>query len=321
MSAGTPALAAESNTRLLPSTFTRHVVASSREGWISQARWTTTSAPSNREARSASTTSARRQLVFSKRISGTRRATPRTSVTCSSSANRASRLVPTLPLAPVTTIRTVIGGLAVQLVTLGPLDRLGLGVRAGMRLARARRARAGGTPLLAALRGYQRVGALVERVGPLGGIGIARRLAEGAVRLGRALGHGALLFLTPAVGVAVVLGHGTSFLVTLRRSPAGDRRARAQGATRGAGGRKPSSETKRRGDAPKGAEVGAITQHEHVGRLPHGGLDRLLEHARARLELFPVHRAALGVDAHPAAAGTDHSRGARALFVEQRLDA
>src|SRR5207248_1747686 len=179
-------------------------------------------------------------------------------------------------------------GLGIYLFALWALDWLGLGVLAGVRRARARRARAGGTRLLAALRGNERVGALVERVGPLGGIGIARRLAEGTVRLGRALGHGALLFLTPAVGVAVVLGHGTSFLVTLRRSPAGDRRARAQGATRGAGGRKPSSETKRRGDAPKGAEVGAITQHEHVGRLPHGGLDRLLEHARARLELFPV---------------------------------
>jgi len=46
-----------------------------------------------------------------------------------------------------------------------------------MRLARARRTGAGGAQLLAALGGHERVGALVERVGPLGGIGIASRLA------------------------------------------------------------------------------------------------------------------------------------------------
>src|SRR5436190_16515397 len=86
-----------------------------------------------------------------------------------------------------------------------------------MRLARARRTGAGGAQLLAALGGHERVGALVERVGPLGGIGIASRLAEGAVRRRRALGDGTFLVLTPAVGVALVLGHGTSFLLALRR--------------------------------------------------------------------------------------------------------
>src|SRR5437764_12930478 len=95
--------------------------------------------------------------------------------------------------------------------------------------------------------------------------------------------------------------------------------ARASRAARA--GENRSSKTKRRGDASEGAEVGAIAQHEHVGRLPHGGLDGLLEHARARFELFPVHRAALGVDAHPAAARADPTRSAHAPLVEERLDA
>src|SRR4029453_6593729 len=75
------------------------------EGWISQARWTATSAPWTWPARSSPATSAAAQVVLSTSMPGGRRASPSTEVTARSPARAASTLVPTFPLAPVTTTR------------------------------------------------------------------------------------------------------------------------------------------------------------------------------------------------------------------------
>ena len=102
---GAGAAAAAWNTRRLPSTFTRQVACRSRPGWISQARCTTASAPANTCSRGARATSAALHSTLGKRMPGMRRATPTTLSTAGSSASALSTLVPTLPLAPVTTTR------------------------------------------------------------------------------------------------------------------------------------------------------------------------------------------------------------------------
>src|SRR4051812_41824053 len=103
--AGTPALPAALNTRALPSTFVARVTSSLREGWISQARWTTASAPENRGSRAPRVMSAAAQSVLAKLIDGSRRATPSTESTAGSCASACSTLVPTFPVAPTTTTR------------------------------------------------------------------------------------------------------------------------------------------------------------------------------------------------------------------------
>jgi len=102
--------------------------------------------------------------------------------------------------------------LVVEAFALRRLDGLGLGILARMRLARARRAWAGRARVVAARRGYARVGPLVVGVWPLGRVGVGGRLAERAVRLGLVLGHGRFLALTPAVQIGLLLGHGNSFV-------------------------------------------------------------------------------------------------------------
>src|SRR5919198_3813362 len=91
---------------MLPSTFVRQVAAGSCVGWKAHARWTTASASANSLTRSACW-EARSTADHSVRAgdhSGIRRASPSTDPTCASSERRRTRLVPTLPVAPVTTI-------------------------------------------------------------------------------------------------------------------------------------------------------------------------------------------------------------------------
>jgi hypothetical protein len=100
-------------TRPVPPTFTRSSSASSRVGVSAHARWTTTSQP-----RAASVSTGR--LAASPRsawthvtgdqgsteVSGRRRETPTTSSTSLSASRARVRAEPTLPLGPVTRIRT-----------------------------------------------------------------------------------------------------------------------------------------------------------------------------------------------------------------------
>src|SRR3954470_24679959 len=79
------------------------VARSSREGWMSQARWTTASAPARCERRSARATSASSQVTLPSRSAGRRRAMPTTSRIRSSASSARSTAIPTLPVAPVTT--------------------------------------------------------------------------------------------------------------------------------------------------------------------------------------------------------------------------
>lgn len=104
-STGTRAAATVSNTRMLPRTLVRQVVAGSCVGWNAQARWTTASAPSKRSARLSSSVarSTADHSVFGGDHPGVRRASPRTDLTCGSSESSRTTLVPTLPVAPVTT--------------------------------------------------------------------------------------------------------------------------------------------------------------------------------------------------------------------------
>src|SRR3954471_2852930 len=76
---------------------------SSREGWMSQARCTTASAPARCGRRSACAMSACSQVTFGSCSDGRRRAMPTTSVTRSSRASARRTDVPTLPVAPMTT--------------------------------------------------------------------------------------------------------------------------------------------------------------------------------------------------------------------------
>ena len=65
----------------------------------------TTSAPANRRPRSSVVTSALTHCVRSGVHAGIRRATPTICLTRASRPSASSTLVPTLPVAPVTTIR------------------------------------------------------------------------------------------------------------------------------------------------------------------------------------------------------------------------
>src|SRR5215207_6225183 len=103
----TPASAAASNTRWLPSTLTAWVVRSSREGWISHDSEITASAPAKCGRRSSRVTSATAKSAFGKARWGRRRASPTTRSTAGSSASAASTLVPTFPVAPTTTTRNI----------------------------------------------------------------------------------------------------------------------------------------------------------------------------------------------------------------------
>ena len=69
-SAPAPAATAASNTRRVPVTFVRASAASSRDGWISQARWMTASAPSNSGSSGSAATSAATWRVFGGDSSG-----------------------------------------------------------------------------------------------------------------------------------------------------------------------------------------------------------------------------------------------------------
>src|SRR5215213_9699328 len=113
----TPAAAVAANTRALPSTFTERTRRWSRAGWISQARWTTASAPWKCGRSGELATSAARHSSLGKLALGTRRHNPSTDSTAGSSASERSRLVPTLPLAPVTTTRTARPDLPWRLAT------------------------------------------------------------------------------------------------------------------------------------------------------------------------------------------------------------
>ena len=104
-SAGTRVRAIASASRRVPTTFVAHIARTSRAGWMSHDRCTTASAPSMIGARSSTATSASTQSTFGGYHVGRRRATPTTTSTAGSSPRRDRRLVPTLPVAPVTTMR------------------------------------------------------------------------------------------------------------------------------------------------------------------------------------------------------------------------
>src|SRR5690606_33752067 len=102
-----PAGAAASNTRALPTAFTRQVSSGSWLGWKSQARWTTVSAPASTGSRSSvATSAATNRTDGGQSTAGARRATATTSVTSGRRASSSTTLVPTLPVAPTTTMRT-----------------------------------------------------------------------------------------------------------------------------------------------------------------------------------------------------------------------
>src|SRR3954451_14368686 len=93
-SAGTPALTVQEKTCCDPSTLVAYSAASSREGWISHARWTTQSAPRKCGTRSSRVMSDCTHSVFGQVACGVRRAIATTDVTVSSRASACSRLVP-----------------------------------------------------------------------------------------------------------------------------------------------------------------------------------------------------------------------------------
>ena len=105
-STGTPAAATASNTRSLPKTFTEASVSGRCDGWMSQARWITASAPRNAVTRSWRRTSAPSHSTFGRASAGAWRAMPSTSSTRSSAASAATTELPTLPVAPVTATLT-----------------------------------------------------------------------------------------------------------------------------------------------------------------------------------------------------------------------
>lgn len=72
---------------------------------MSQARCTTTSAPRNNGTRSARDTTAAAHSTFDSERFGSRRAIPSTESTSGSAPSAGSTLVPTFPVAPVTTTR------------------------------------------------------------------------------------------------------------------------------------------------------------------------------------------------------------------------
>src|ERR1041384_768787 len=72
---------------------------------MSHARCTTTSAPRKIGTRSVAETSAAPHVVFDRSSEGTRRARPTTDSIGGSHSSASTTLVPTLPVAPVTTIR------------------------------------------------------------------------------------------------------------------------------------------------------------------------------------------------------------------------
>ena len=90
---------------MLPSTLVRQVVAGSCVGWKAQARWITASALANSPARPdcSDDTSTAAHSVFGGDHCGMRRARPRTDPISGSSERTRTTLVPTLPVAPVTT--------------------------------------------------------------------------------------------------------------------------------------------------------------------------------------------------------------------------
>src|ERR687898_2402767 len=92
---------------MLPSTFVIHSLFKSREGCINQASRITASAPRKWGTSSSLTTSAAAHSVLDNRSSGRRRASPRTESTRSSFSRERSTLVPTFPVAPTMTTRTV----------------------------------------------------------------------------------------------------------------------------------------------------------------------------------------------------------------------
>ena len=108
-SRGTPACATARKTLRLPSTLVARVTDSSRDGWISQARCTTASAPSKWRVRSSRDTSAVTHVVFGNSVAGRRRAIPMIDSTAGSPARLCNRLVPTLPEAPVIATRMPVG--------------------------------------------------------------------------------------------------------------------------------------------------------------------------------------------------------------------
>ena len=87
-----------------PWTLTASSARSSRDGWISQARWTTASASRKWPLEQSVATSAS-PSASSAGPPGRRRARPTISVTRGSAASAASTLVPAFPVAPVTTMR------------------------------------------------------------------------------------------------------------------------------------------------------------------------------------------------------------------------
>src|SRR5690606_18535064 len=103
----TPAAAAAANTRALPTAFTCQVSSGSWLGWKSQARWTTASAPaSTGSSASVATSAATNRPGAGRSTAGCRRATATTSVTSGRRVSSSTTLVPTLPVAPTTTMRT-----------------------------------------------------------------------------------------------------------------------------------------------------------------------------------------------------------------------
>lgn len=108
----TPAAAAARNTRWLPTTFVRQRAASSWDGWMAQARWTTASASAKWRLRSSSATSAVANVVLGGRqaAAGRRRATPTTAVISGAAAKASTEARPTFPVAPVTTTRMLLTG-------------------------------------------------------------------------------------------------------------------------------------------------------------------------------------------------------------------
>src|SRR5918993_3740072 len=106
--AGTSRSATARAIRVVPMTLVRRIAASSRDGWICHASWTTTSAPSITarlsEAMSHACHDSRGSLVNGG--AGTPRATPTNDVTSGRDDSARMSALPTLPGAPKTTTFT-----------------------------------------------------------------------------------------------------------------------------------------------------------------------------------------------------------------------
>jgi len=98
-------------------------------------------------------------------------------------------------------------------------------------------------------------------------------------------------------------------------------RRRCPVTTRPARRRKHASEAERRRDSAEGAELGPLSQREHLGGLAKSRLHGVLEDALTRLNGAPVDRTALPLGPHPATARAHDATRLQPGVIEKRSNA